>query len=233
MTWDGPWDLITTQTTKKKWWVFLNLHKPPRCSYTNIAPPWIPSEWKQIKHGQISRYLGIPFEVDVSLFEMWRWFLNKMRGNFLTWENKFLSMVGKIQVINRIFLASHVYYSSCWMPSKKAYDDFIKLVRHFIWSNWSGNAGFKCTFGLNCIQPKAKGGLGILDPKTQGVCLAAKWIILAISRNAPWKILVHFHISQGSVQSKWQIMTWEDKLLLAPFFNIQVFASLQSIWKAW
>lgn len=81
-------------------------------------PQWIPNEWRQIKHGEITRYLGIPFGLGVSLSEMWAWFLNKIKCKLFNFGNKFLSLARKIQVANKILIASHVYYSSCWMPSK-------------------------------------------------------------------------------------------------------------------
>jgi len=49
----------------------------------NLRPAWIPSEWKEIKHGLVTSYLGIPFGVGVSLKEMWKRFLNKIKGKLL------------------------------------------------------------------------------------------------------------------------------------------------------
>lgn len=67
---------------------------------------WIHKEWNP-------RYLGIPFGMGVSISEMWNRYLQKLKNKLCTWGNKFLLFVGKIQVVNRIFLASQVYYSSC------------------------------------------------------------------------------------------------------------------------
>ena len=62
----------------------------------DAVPSWIPKEWKHIKHGQISRYLGIPFGLGVPFSDMWNWFLNKFKSKLYVWENKYLSLAGKI-----------------------------------------------------------------------------------------------------------------------------------------
>ena len=137
-------------------------------------PHWIPKDWKQIKHGEIMRYLGIPLVIGVSLSDMWRWYLDRVRNKLYNWGNKFLSLAGKIQVANKNFLATHVYYSSCWILAKKGYEDLIKIIRQFLWAKWEGSRGFTTTSWSHCIQPKCKGGLGLIDPRIQCLCLAAK-----------------------------------------------------------
>lgn len=73
-------------------------------------PHWIPNEWREIKHGEINCYLGIPFSLGVSLFEMWAWFLNRLKNKLFEFGNKFVSLPSRIQVSNRILIATHVYY---------------------------------------------------------------------------------------------------------------------------
>ena len=90
-------------------------------THSEQIPKWIPKEWRHIRHGEITRYLGFPFGIGVSLLDMWKWFLNRLKEKLFNWNNRFLSLAGKIQVANKIFIASHVYYSSCWMPSKRKY----------------------------------------------------------------------------------------------------------------
>lgn len=84
-------------------------------------PQWIPKEWKHIKYGQISQYLG---SLGVPLSKMWSWSLTKMKNKLWNWGNKFLSLANKVQFMNHIFLASHVYFSSFWMSSKKEYGPY-------------------------------------------------------------------------------------------------------------
>lgn len=84
-----------------------------------------------------------------------------------------------------------------------------------------------------CIHPKDKGGLGIIDPSTQGIYLSAKWISRAFEGNAPWKSLIRYIIQIAMDSNSWSTIHWNDKTLLAPFFKLHGLAPLNCIWKAW
>ena len=90
------------------------------------------------------------------------------------------------------------------MPSKKGYEDLTKIIHQFLWAKWDGTRGFISTSWSHCIQPKCKGGLGLIDRRIQGLCLASKWIIRAAHGNEPWKILIWNHIDLVVVKGKWQ-----------------------------
>ena len=47
--------------------------------------------------------------------------LGKITKNFDYWITKPLSLVGKFQICSKIPVATHVYYSSCWAPSRASY----------------------------------------------------------------------------------------------------------------
>lgn len=54
------------------------------------------------------------------------------------------------------------------------------------------------------LLTKNKGGLGIKDLKAQGMALASKWIIQALSGEEQWKVLVRNDISRlGIKKGKW------------------------------
>lgn len=72
-----------------------------------------------------------------------------------------------------------------------------------------------------------------MDPKTQGICLASKWIVRVVSGDEPWKILLRNRIALANRNNKWHNVGWLDKILLAPFFHLKGSFPLQSIWKAW
>jgi hypothetical protein len=44
---------------------------------------WIPTTWKFVCPGVILRYLGIPFNVGLSLIAMWDWCLERLHGKLL------------------------------------------------------------------------------------------------------------------------------------------------------
>jgi hypothetical protein len=66
----------------------------------------------------IVRYLGISFGVDLSLVAMWEWCLERLQQTLLFWQHKDLPFAGKLTMVGRLFQASHIYYVSCWLPSR-------------------------------------------------------------------------------------------------------------------
>ena len=193
---------------------------------------WIPCQWREIKHGTITRYLGIPFGIGVSLKEMWSWFMNKLKNKFLNWTNKILSMASRIQVANKILLASHVYISSCWLPSQTCYTQLTQLIRRFLRNKWENTKCLPITSWTHCIQPRDKGGLGIIDLDTQGICLNTKWIGRALEGDMPCKYLVLYYIQTTNFGKSLNMVRWQDKLLLVPYFKTHGSTPFNSIWRA-
>jgi hypothetical protein len=81
-------------------------------------PMWFPAAWRFVQPGVIVWYLGIPFGVDISRVAMWDWCLERLQCKLLFWQCKDLPFVAKLMVVRRILQASHIYYVSCWLPSK-------------------------------------------------------------------------------------------------------------------
>lgn len=56
-------------------------------------PPWALSKgWQWVGPHKIVRYLGIPFLVDPSLKEMWKWMYNKIERKHCKWKTHMLSL---------------------------------------------------------------------------------------------------------------------------------------------
>ena len=64
-----------------------------------------------------------------------------------------------------------------------------------------------------------------MDLKSQGMALASKWIIQALSREEPWKSLVRNKISKSSIKKgkSWTNVHLCDKVL--GNFELSVFGS--------
>lgn len=63
-----------------------------------------------------------------------------------------LSLATKFQIYTKVLGATHVYYSSCWVPSTRAYQQLEKLLKDFLWANISGEKGFhRVNYNLCCL----------------------------------------------------------------------------------
>jgi hypothetical protein len=79
---------------------------------------WILVAWNHIWLRVIVRYLGIPFGVGLLPIAMWDWCLQRFQNKLNVWHHKDLPIVRKLTVVGCILQASHIYYASCWFPSR-------------------------------------------------------------------------------------------------------------------
>lgn len=87
------------------------------------------------------------------------------------WLSKNLSLVGKFQICSKILVATHVNYSSCWVPSQACYNKLEKILRDFLWCNYYDKKGFHRVAWEFYYLPREVGRLGIFYYKCQGISL--------------------------------------------------------------
>lgn len=51
----------------------------------------------------------------------------------------------------------------------------------------------------------------------------------ALKGEAPWKHLVQFHIESIAASHEWEIVKWNSKLLLGPYFKTHRYEPFDSI----
>ncbi len=70
------------------------------------------------------------------------------------------------------------------------------MVRNLIWAGKATLAWAKVKWDILTL-PISKGGLGIIDPKTQSEALLAKLLITGLELgDKPWKELIRHHVDQ-------------------------------------
>ena len=87
------------------------------------------------------------------------------------WQNRGLSLIGKIQVLNTL-VASLFVYKMMVLPfiPKIIVKNIDNLFREYIWNNK------KSKVALSILQlPKKEGGLGLVDLKKKEISLKATW----------------------------------------------------------
>jgi hypothetical protein len=116
---------------------------------------------------------------------MWLWVKDKIIRKLNKWNNRFLSLVGRVQVFQKILSSYSIYYSSAWMFSNYQIMEIQKAIRHFLWSDGKGNKKAHSVKWGWCHLEKNLGGLGLKDLKLQGMALASKWIFQALEGDEP------------------------------------------------
>jgi hypothetical protein len=153
-------------------------------------------EWGQemglqwVLEGKGVRYLGIQVGFHLSSEVNFDKMLIALKGKFINWSTRSLSLAGRILVANQVLLASMWYLATCWNPNPRMCGQVRGVVRNFIWGGKATNARAKVKWDT-LVLPTTKGGLGIIDPKTQSEALLSKLLIRGLApRGEPWKELL-------------------------------------------
>lgn len=169
-----------------------------------------------------------------SLKDMWLWVKEKIDKKLSKWNNRSLSLVGRVQVCQKNLSSYNIYYSSAWMFSNYQILEFQKVVRRFLWSNGKGNNKLHVVNWKWCHIEKSLGGLGLKDLRIQGIALAAKWIFHSLEGQEPWKVLIRHNIERVVPKNakSWKGLPLTD--LVAGGFPVSIQGScvFKSIWKS-
>ena len=115
----------------------LNLHKSIGLWLGQAARTW---QWgeeacvKWLAPGEVTRYLGYPFGIDIAQKEKDGKMLGQIRNHLIRWAGNKLSLAGRIMVANQVILSSIWYFALCTDFSGKALKLARATVRNYIWS---------------------------------------------------------------------------------------------------
>ena len=115
----------------------LNLHKSVGLWLAPTARSW---QWgeeaglKWLEKGEVTRYLGYPFGIDISQKDKDAKMLSQIRKHLTRWSANKLSLAGRIMVSNQVVLSSIWFFASCTDFSGKSLKLAKAAVRNYMWS---------------------------------------------------------------------------------------------------
>ena len=186
----------------------LNLHKSVGLWISSKERTW---QWgeeagmKWLLPGEVTRYLGYPFGLNIPQEEKNGKMLGQIRKHLSKWVNHPLSLAGRIMIANQVVLSSIWYFASCTDYTGKTLKIAKATVRNYIWSGKKeSNARAKVRWDA-VVLPIVR-GVKILDPKWQASALLIKLLVRGLTVGyEPWKSLVRFRVAQTqqSRRGKW------------------------------
>ena len=164
--------------------------------------------------------------------------IHNIRRKLLHWSSKKLPLAGHIIVANHVLLATTWYNLSCWTIFNASIHQIQQLVCNYIWSVKEDHAAQAKVAWPILTSPKARGGLGLIDPLSQSKVVLAKFVVRGLQPGDDyWKMLlryssltlVHKKGSTGPPQTGWIL-----NMNLKPSFSCQLEDRFSaSMWKAW
>jgi hypothetical protein len=178
----------------------LNLHKSVGLWIANTPRQWTWGEetgLKWLQQGEVTRYLGYPFGIQISQQEKDNKMLSQVRKHLHRWAGNQLSLAGRIMVANQVILSSIWYFASCMTFSNKALNLVRATVRNYMWSGKKEVCARARVKWATAVLPIVRGGIKIIDPNWQASALLVKLLIRGMSVGyEPWKSLVRYRVSQ-------------------------------------
>lgn len=215
----------------------LNLHKSVGLWLSHNERAW---QWgeeagmKWLLPGEVTRYLGYPFGLNIPQKEKDGQMLGQIRKHLAKWANQPLSLAGRIMIANQVILSSIWYLASCTDYSGKALRIAKATVRNYIWlGKKESSARAKVKWDI-AVLPIVRGGIKILDPQWQASALLIKLLIRGLSVGyEPWKSLVRFRVAQTKQSRRGRWPTHSNWIMNTSNLVKQGSGMWQGVVKAW
>ena len=178
----------------------LNLHKSVGLWIAHAPRTWTWGEeagLKWLQPGEVTRYLGYPFGIQITQQEKDNKMLGQVRKHLHRWSENKLSLAGRIMVSNQVILSSIWYLASCMDFSTQALKLVRATVRNYMWSGKKNTNARARVKWATAVLPIVRRGVKILDPQWQASALLVKLLIRGLSVGyEPWKTLVRHRVAQ-------------------------------------
>jgi hypothetical protein len=105
----------------------------------------------------------------------WEPVLKRISAKLNSWGNKYISLGGRIVLLNSVLNSIPIFYLSFFKMPIKVVKKMKGIQRRFLWGGVGDNKKVCWVKWRNVCQPKSKGGLGVRDIKLVNISLLAKW----------------------------------------------------------
>ncbi|MFS7978016.1 putative RNA-directed DNA polymerase [Helianthus anomalus] len=196
----------------------------PKCTvFFGNVPQSVKQEILHImpfKEGSLPvRYLGVPLISSKLSYKDCKILVERMDKKIDNWMTRSLSFAGRLQLVNSVLSAMHIYWATIFLLPAKIVSDLERRMRAFLWTGKNQlNVKAKVAWKLVCL-PKNEGGLGVRCIADVNKALISNhiWSILA-NRKSLWVQWIHIYKLKG--RSFWEIpcrgrMTWGWRKILA------------------
>jgi hypothetical protein len=223
----------------------------------NVAPEFMEMacNFLNCAHGSFPfKYLGLPVGGNPGRVSTWDPLLDQLSKKLFSWGNKYLSLGGRIVLLNSVLNAIPIFYLSFFKMPVGVAKKIKRIQREFLWGGTEGGRKINWVSWKVVCLPKEVGGLGVRDVSVVNLSLLAKWRWRLLgTNNAIWKVVllerygpkVEDLIEDGeSVWPRNASRWWKDVVSLTKgvegdWFNVEVNrcvrnGSSTSFWKtAW
>lgn len=121
-------------------------------------------------------YLGFPLGAISSRRKTWDPILRKVISKLSRWNNRFLSIAGRVTLIKAVLVSLPIFFMSLLKISKAVVHRPEALFRRFMWGGLDNNRKIHFVSWATVCKPSCLGGLGIINLREMNDGLLLKWI---------------------------------------------------------
>ena len=120
-------------------------------------------------------YLGIPVGANPRRRVVWDPVIRKIEAKLSKWNQRFISLAGRITLINAVLTALPLFFLSFFRVPSAIMHKISAIQRKFLWGGKQEGRKIAWVSWRQCCSPKHKGGLGIRDIQSLNQALLFKW----------------------------------------------------------
>ncbi|WVZ71541.1 hypothetical protein U9M48_020116 [Paspalum notatum var. saurae] len=135
-------------------------------------------------------YLGIPIHYKKLRNADWKKGEERFEKRLRSWKGKYLSIGGRLTLINSVLSSLPMYMMSFFDASKGVLRKLEYFRSRFFWQGDDQKKKYRLARRSILSQPKDQGGLGIHELGTKNIALLSKWLYKLLTSNGTWQQLI-------------------------------------------
>ncbi|KAK2454307.1 hypothetical protein QL285_001883 [Trifolium repens] len=133
-------------------------------------------------------YLGLPVGANPRRCATWEPLLDQLRKRLLSWGNRYVSLGGRIVILNSVLNAIPIFYLSFMKLPAMVLKKIVRIQREFLWGGLKGGRRICWVSWKEICKPRNQGGLGVREVGKVNLSLLIKWRWRLLNRdNVLWK----------------------------------------------
>ena len=182
-------------------------------------------DWTQTKIKALGIYFGV--NTENASYENWNERISKMKNIIASWNQRKLTMIGKIQIVKSLLIPQLTYFLSAIHIPNHILKEIEKLLYKFIWDGKSEK--IKRRYLIRIYE---EGGLKMTDLESHAKTIYITWIKkLTDKTDSQWKVIPHFYLNELSPNLLIFKMNLNNIKQIKQINNIPIF--YQKILQAW
>ncbi|EOY12746.1 Uncharacterized protein TCM_031281 [Theobroma cacao] len=123
-----------------------------------------------------TNYLRLPLGANLRPMGTWQPIIDKFNSRLAGWKGQFLSMGGRLTLINSVLSSLPLFYLSIFRLPTMVKQKLEAIQRNFLWFGSSEKKKIHYVNWSTVSNPKTQGGLGIIDLELKSRALLNKWL---------------------------------------------------------